>query len=234
MPENRNPRPPASWVLNEKTRTTVLAVSEERTDLLIERLHGPGACVLSVIADGRMLTNGQDVDVSDDFPAYLGYFDIFGEMGENVAIGSSVVMDDENLVNYPDESYMGLIYQIDVLARRMAGISSEQETYPVLIEMLDTIQNHDTAEDNSPIPFEGELAEPLVKMLRAAICPVLMYMNEDIDWDENWNERLIINPNNTWVMPGTFHSDRGRWEIRENQLIITTEDPDAGFDPDAL
>jgi len=221
------PRPPAAWVLNEKTRATVLDFSEGRTDILIERLQGPGACVLSITADGRMLTNNQDVDVSDDFPAYLGYFDIFSEMGEHVQPGTSVIMDEENLVSEPDESLMGLLYQIDVLARRMTGMVEPAEALRYIREMLETLETGDRAEKSYPIPYEGTLQELEVRMLQKLVGTVLEFSADDILWDGEWNERVQITPDNHWVLPGTFGSDRGTWEITPGKVVIKVDDPDA-------
>lgn len=221
-----SPRIPASWVLYENVKATVLDVSEGRTDLLIERLYGPGAAVLSITADGRMLTNNVDIDVSDDFPAYLGLFDQFAEMGENVKIGDSVIMDHENLVYEDSESYMGMLYQIGVLARRMAAFFCPEETVPVIKETLDRVIDHDCAENMSPIPFQGSLSEALVAMIKEMLVVMAAHMTQEGDWDDTALSRLMINPDNTWALPGTFHTERGTWQVTEQGVTVSfsTED----------
>lgn len=152
---NHPARPPAKWILSENIRATVVYVEEDKSELLIERLHGPGAALLAVTADGRLLVNGTDVDVSDDFPAYLGIFDQFAEIRTRSHPGDSVVMDHENLCSEDTESFMGLLYQVDILARRMAGLGDIPGAVQCLRDVAHAIENPgDVAEDSGPIPPE--------------------------------------------------------------------------------
>lgn len=228
MSEARTPRPPAIWVLNEKVKATVLEYAEDYTDLLIERLHGPGAYVLSVQSDGRMLVNNTNVDLGEDFPAYLGLFDQFGEMGENVKVGDSVITDDENMVYEDTESLMGLLVQIDVLARRAAGLcdGNTSEAVRYIKEMMETLETGDRAETSSPIPLEGSLPDNVVNLVKEMLVVMAAHMSEDNIWGDESLEHLRVNPDNTWVLPGTFHSERGTWKILPNSVTISFDTED--------
>lgn len=223
MAENRNPRPPASWVLNEKVKATVLAYAEDYTDLLIERLQGPGAAVLSIQSDGRILTNGTDVDLGDNFPSYLGLFDQFANIGENVKVGYSVVLDDENLVYEDVDSAMGLLYQIDIMARRIAGIckGNSAEAARYVREMMDTLETGDRAESSYPIPPEAELPDGLVRLVKEMLVVLAANISDDNIWDDSSLDRLQVNADNTWVLPGEFHSERGTWKVLPGGVTVS-------------
>lgn len=63
------------WILTEDINVTVTSSSDSHRELLVERVFGPGAVLLTVEEDGIIRANGQDIDLGDDATAYWGIFD---------------------------------------------------------------------------------------------------------------------------------------------------------------
>lgn len=63
------------WILTEDINITVVNNEDDQPELLVERVFGPGAVLLKMRSVGRILSNGQDIDLGDDTPAYWGIFD---------------------------------------------------------------------------------------------------------------------------------------------------------------
>ena len=63
------------WILTEDIRITVTSNAIDDSELLVERVFGPGAVLLNSGYGGGITANGQDTDLGDDFMAYCGIFD---------------------------------------------------------------------------------------------------------------------------------------------------------------
>lgn len=148
------------WVLEESVQVTIINpgnMAGEMFEVLIARLNRPGAVVLSTDDDGKMFTNGEFVDVGDDFPRYWGLFDQImlgpvGHKGEYTPqVGESFVIDEDNRERN-DPPLMDWAIEMSVEARRAVGRGAEaKDVASVLRDLAYAIDGGDVAENTSPI-----------------------------------------------------------------------------------
>jgi hypothetical protein len=144
------------WVLREAVRVTVTTVCHSVSEVLVERLELPGA-VLLTLSGSDLLFNGQRVE-TEDFMAYLGIFDhVYDAFGENIQVGSSILMDADSGSDYKDGEFMRYVLELDFTARMAAGAADGDvlSTVSVLRDLANAIEDPGSV---------AELATPITRV----------------------------------------------------------------------